>query len=425
MSLWKEHRLGELLTIKHGYAFKGEYFAREGSHIVLTPGNFLEEGGFKKKADKEKWYCGEVPGDYVLKRGDLLVPMTEQAEGLLGSAAIVPESDLYLHNQRLGLVQNLDGVSKRFLYYLFNSQQVRQQIRASSSGVKVRHTSPSRIYEVRVSLPNLATQRKIAAILSAYDDLIENNLRRIKILEEMAQNLYQEWFVKFRFPGHENVRFVGSPLGKIPEAWLGSFPDFVDFKEGPGLRKWQYRSEGMPFLNIRTLVDNDIDFSKVQYLDPEEVQTKYQHFMLEEHDHVVSSSGTLGRIVTIQKHHLPLMLNTSVIRMRASSVRVGKWQLKHFLRSDYFQHQILAYAIGAAQPNFGPSHLKLMLIIAPSHEISAIYEEYMEPLEEILGVLVRKNSSLRRTRDLLLPKLISGEVDVSELDITVPKEVEA
>ena len=211
--------LGDLFTIKHGYAFKGEFFGSEGSHIVLTPGNFFDEGGFKNKGDKEKWYSGTIPEEYILSQGDLLVAMTEQAEGLLGSAALVPENGRYLHNQRLGLIQNLSGVEKRFLYYLFNSQPVRQQIRASCSGVKVRHTSPSRIYEVKVGIPPLPIQRKIAAILSAYDDLIENNIRRIHILEEMAHNLYRDWFVKFRFPGHQHARFVDSPLGKIPEGW--------------------------------------------------------------------------------------------------------------------------------------------------------------------------------------------------------------
>ena len=136
--------------------------------------------------------------------------MTEQAEGLLGSSALIPESQKYLHNQRLGLVTRVrdDRIDKLFLYYLFNTRQVRAQIRATASGVKVRHTSPSRIGDVKVHLPEVTAQRKIAAVVSAYDDLIENNRRRIATLEEMAQSLYREWFVRFRFPGHENIPLV-------------------------------------------------------------------------------------------------------------------------------------------------------------------------------------------------------------------------
>jgi type I restriction enzyme, S subunit len=143
--------------------------------------------------------------------------MTEQAEGLLGSSAWIPESNRYLHNQRLGLVVDLDEsrLDKRYLYYLFNTAEVRHQIAASASGTKVRHTAPERIGRVEVNLPPIPSQRKIAKCLIAYDDLIENNLRRIALLEESARLLYREWFVRLRFPGHEHTRIVDS----VPEGW--------------------------------------------------------------------------------------------------------------------------------------------------------------------------------------------------------------
>ena len=105
---WRRSRLGDLLTIKHGYAFKSEYFSASGPFVLLTPGNFCESGGFRSKGDQEKYYTGDVPSEYILKRRDLLIAMTEQAPGLLGSSILVPEDDLYLHNQRLGLVNDLD-----------------------------------------------------------------------------------------------------------------------------------------------------------------------------------------------------------------------------------------------------------------------------------------------------------------------------
>ena len=118
---WRDCKIGDLLEIKHGFAFLGEHFADSGTHIVLTPGNFFDKGGFKGKGDKEKWYRGPIPSEYILHKGDLLVAMTEQAEGLLGSSAIVPRDGLYLHNQRLGLVQLRDSEQtvERFIYYLF------------------------------------------------------------------------------------------------------------------------------------------------------------------------------------------------------------------------------------------------------------------------------------------------------------------
>ena len=154
---WKKSRLGHLLTIKHGFAFKSECFSTSGPFVLLTPGNFNADGGFRSKGDQEKFYTGEVPSEYILKRGDLLVAMTEQAPGLLGSSILVPEDNHYLHNQRLGLVNDLDEseIDRVFLYYLFNYRDVRAQIHAKASGTKVRHTAPSRIYEVEVLLPPL------------------------------------------------------------------------------------------------------------------------------------------------------------------------------------------------------------------------------------------------------------------------------
>jgi len=156
---WHEATLGEFFDVKHGYAFQSKYFSDEGNYILLTPGNFRDEGGFKYKDGKEKFYSGDIPEEYVLKQGDLLVAMTEQAEGLLGSSAWIPSDNRFLHNQRVGLIANLDGsrLDKAFLYYLFNTRVVRSQIKASASGTKVRHTAPERIAKVKFSRPPIAT----------------------------------------------------------------------------------------------------------------------------------------------------------------------------------------------------------------------------------------------------------------------------
>jgi type I restriction enzyme, S subunit len=236
---WRACKLGDLLQIKHGFAFLGEHFANNGTHVVLTPGNFLEEGGFKEKSEKAKWYNGPIPSDYVLSEGDLIVAMTEQAEGLLGSSAIIPRTGVYLHNQRLGLVQIRDRTQadQRFIYYLFNSKPVRQQIRGSASGTKIRHTAPSRIAEVKVNVPPLPVQRRIAGILSAYDELMENSQRRIRILEAMVRALYREWFVHFRFPGHEKVPRIASPLGDIPQGWeVKKLGEILELNYGKALK---------------------------------------------------------------------------------------------------------------------------------------------------------------------------------------------
>ena len=167
---WVEKRLEELCDIKHGYAFEGEFFSNEGEYVLLTPGNFFERGGYRDRGEKQKYYTGEIPCDYVLNEGDLLVAMTEQAAGLLGSPILVPESDKFLHNQRLGLVKKKSGIdwTNDFFFHVFNTKPVRKAIHDSASGVKVRHTSPTKIGEVVVAFPtSLPEQNRIVATLAS------------------------------------------------------------------------------------------------------------------------------------------------------------------------------------------------------------------------------------------------------------------
>ncbi len=173
----KEYRLGECLSVKHGWAFKGEFFSDTGTQSILTPGNFYERGGFKPNNGKERYYTGCYPEEYLCQKGDLIVAMTQQAEGLLGSTAIVPEDGKYLHNQRIGLIRcNEEKLNPLFAYYLFMTKTVREQLERSSSGTKVKHTSPEKIYDVFVSIPSVNEQIKIARILNLIDKKIDENI---------------------------------------------------------------------------------------------------------------------------------------------------------------------------------------------------------------------------------------------------------
>ena len=185
--------LGDALTVKHGFAFKGEFFRGLGELIVLTPGNFYDAGGFKPKSGAEKYYDGPVPDGYLLHRGDVVVAMTEQTPGLLGSTATIPEAGVYLHNQRIGLVEVTDPsrLDIRFCYHLFNSPAFREQIQATATGAKVRHTAPERIRSVRVAVPDLVEQQRVAAILDTCDELIANNRRRVVLLNRMVDAVFR------------------------------------------------------------------------------------------------------------------------------------------------------------------------------------------------------------------------------------------
>ena len=174
------------------------------------------------------------------------------------------------------------------------------------------------------------------------------------------------------------------------EGWYEvPLPDVVYFQEGPGLRNWQYRDQGIPFVNIRCLKDGRLARSEMTCLDPEEVEEKYKHFLLEAGDFVVSSSGTLGRLAEVFEEDLPCMLNTSVIRFRPLDGDVlDRRFLKAFLRSDLFHSQILVHASGSAQLNYGPTHLKQMILPLPPIE-------EQRNIGRLLGVLDDRIDNIR------------------------------
>ena len=192
---WNLKRLGNSIKIKHGYAFKSEFFFENGKYILLTPGNFFENGGYKNRGDKQKYYIGEIPSEYILNKGDLLIAMTEQAPGLLGSPIIVPESNQFLHNQRLGLVVfNKEYFCSHFLFHLFNSKKIKDMIHKKATGLKVRHTSPKKIEALMVYSPPLPLQTKFAQIVEKVESIKSRYEASLSELENLYGSLTQRAF---------------------------------------------------------------------------------------------------------------------------------------------------------------------------------------------------------------------------------------
>lgn len=192
---WEVVELGEYFQIKHGFAFDGEFFKPSGDYVLMTPGHFHEEGGFRDQGEKTKYFTGDIPQEYVLAKNDLVVAMTEQKSGLLGSAAFVPESDRYLHNQRLGLIIDLDTkrLSKRYLFHIFNLPLLRVEVAKTSTGSKVKHTSPTKLRAVRVPIPpKVEEQEEIATALSATQEKINIATNRKKQLQDIFGALLHE-----------------------------------------------------------------------------------------------------------------------------------------------------------------------------------------------------------------------------------------
>lgn len=397
---WANHKLGDFIKIKHGFAFKGEYFADEGECVLLTPGNFFEEGGFRRRTEKDRYYIGDFPNCFILKPGDLILAMTEQGAGLLGSSAWIPDGEPYLHNQRLGLVNEIDikHLNKRYLYYLFNTRNVRHQIYASATGTKVKHTAPERIYRVNVKLPDVVTQEKIADIITAYDDLIVNNRRRIVLLEVAARQLYKEWFVRLRFPGHEHIKITDG----VPEGWEKKpFSTLAEFINGFAFKPSHLSEKGLPVVKIPELKNGVTN--KTPRNSGEDVPERLH---LVDGDLLFSWSGTLAVNLWASG---PALLNQHLFKV------VSFGEVSHSFLMIALREAILEFmneSTGATMKHIRRSALDKVCILIPTKAILEEFEEVASNSYEQTLRLRKQNHLLSKARDILLPRLMNGEVAV-------------
>lgn len=392
---WPEYTLGDLCKFKYGQMPRKTdlcddgYPVFSGYHIV----------GYATT------YHYEEPEIIVVARG----------VGGTGDVKMSPPK-CFLTNLSIVAKVISSNVDKKFLYYRLAGPKL-WELRTGSAQAQI---TIDRLQRYELRLPPLATQRKIAAILSAYDDLIENNLRRIKILEEMAQNLYREWFVKFRFPGHQQARFTDSPLGRIPEGWkCGVVNDILSLKSGFAFKSSIFTEDGTyGLVTIKNVHDGlFVPACTSRIADLPSNMPSFCH--LSTGDVLLSLTGNIGRVCLV--YGTDYLLNQRVAKLVPNEAN-NRAYIYFTFRQDDFQTKLSKIANGVAQQNLSPIETGRMQVVIPSQKVLADFAGICEPIVEEMTALFRKNTTLRRTRDLLLPKLISGEVDVSELDLVVPEE---
>lgn len=285
-----------------------------------------------------------------------------------------------------------------YIYYLSLTDIIKKTAEKSMSGASGRQRADiESIRSIELDFPDLPSQQKIASILSAYDDLIENNTRRIKILEEMAQIIYKEWFVNFRFPGHEKVKFVDSSLGKIPEGWeaknLNEVSKNFDSKRKPisSLKRKDMQGE-YPYYGAAKVIDyvNDFIFDGKYLLLAED-----------------------GSVITKDNKPMLQFVNEKFWANNHTHILQGlAYVSTEFLYLFLSQYDISGHITGVAQPKINQENLNRIKILVASESLMKIFNELVISNFDHINTLIKKNENLRKTRDLLLPKLMSGEVEV-------------
>ena len=365
----------------------------------------LEKAKFVSEELYRKWMKSEV------RQCDIL--MTSEAP--LGETYFVAQRRKICLSQRLYCIRaNPDVVQPRWLFYALSSQSTKNQLNLRATGTTVLGIRQPDLREIPITVPPLPTQRKIAAILGNYDDLIENNARRIEILEEMAGTIYREWFIEFRFPGHENVKMVESEMGLIPQGWeIVKLSDIVELtRKGITPSKFPeeifahysipaFDSEGLPMLDAGDTIKSS------KYVVPPDCVL------------ISKLNPQIPRVWLpfINTVHRPIA-STEFLIIKPKSL-VDCVHLFHLFQSPEFSREFSVQRLGTSRSHqrVSPEGFLGMSVLLPNESLLNEFHEKVNSIVNLCNTLRLKNTNLRQTRDLLLPKLISGELDVSDLDI--------
>jgi len=398
-----------LVTTKH----------MKSGRIILEDAYLISEADFEKINQRSQ-----------VHQWDVLISMI----GTLGELVLVREEPTYAI-KNIGLFKTKSKYDGLWLYYYLQSPPAKHYMHTSAQGSTQQYLSLKTLRGFPLSVPDSeADKRAVCEVLKTIDDKIELNQKMNQTLEEIAKAIFKSWFVDFDpvrakaegrptgLPPEISDLFpdelVDSEIGEIPKGWsITPLPDAIDFLEGPGIRNWQYTNDesGIRFINIRCIKDGDLNLDSANRIAEEEALGKYAHFALKEDDIVVSTSGTLGRYGFVRSTHLPLNLNTSVIRFRPIKDKSTLHFLSGFVQTQ-LQWELETRASGSVQRNFGPMHLKQIELLLPPFPLLSAHQSLIEPFFRKRQTNLHEIEVLSELRDTLLPKLISGELRIPDAE---------
>ena len=415
----QKYKLGELLDVKRGASLTGEYYATSGNYIRLTCGNFdYKNNSFKINTSKDDlYYTGPVRDEFIMKKGDIITPLTEQAIGLLGSTAIIPEDNKYIQSQDVAKIICKESVlHPMYAFYLISSETVKRQLSVAAQQTKIRHTSPDKIKDCVVWIPDLEEQKRIASILSALDNKIALNHEINQNLEAMAKQLYDYWFVQFDFPNEEGKPYKSSG-GKmvwnekikreIPIDWeiLPLF-DAVSVQYGFPFATEQFTEEetDVPVVRIRDILEGTTSAYSLEKAD--------EKYHLNENDVLVGMDGNFHMNFW---HDNIAYLNQRCVRLRAhSDSTISSIQILHSIK-PYIKAKE-QNAKGSTVGHLSDKDLKGLYLIKP---LKTRVFNSRKTLDGLLALVIENKKqilSLTKQRDELLPLLMNGQVSPPNCD---------
>lgn len=417
----KKYRLGELIEVSRGASLSGEFFAKEGRYIRLTCGNFdYQNNCFKENTSKDNlYYIGEFKEEFLLKEGDIITPLTEQAIGLLGSTALIPESGKYIQSQDVAKVTcNEALLDQNYAFYLLSSTQVKQQLSAGAQQTKIRHTSPGKIKDCIVWLPPLTEQKRIGQLLSTIDRKIALNRAINHNLEAMVKQLYDYWFVQFDFPNAEGKPYKSSG-GKmvyndklkreIPEGWeVRQLGNLCSFRNGINYTKDEV-GESYSIVNVRNISATSIILDTEHFDVITIPSSKASKYILTKKDIIIARSGCPGATRLLQIPNNTLFCGFIIC------CTPFEGNLRGYLT---FQLKILEGSSattsgGSILQNVDQDTLKSLLVAIPPIDLLMSFDKFLNDSIGLLCADSIKIKKLSMLRNSLLPLLMNGQVSLN------------
>lgn len=416
-------KLGDILDVKRGASLSGKYYSTKGKMVRLTLGNFnYPNGGFKENTAKEDiFFLGDVKTEFILKKGDIITPLTEQVAGLLGETARIPESNKYIQSGDIGLViPNEKKLDKSFAYYLISSPQIKKQLGAAAQQTKIRHTSPGKIKSCETWIPDLKYQEKAGYILDVINSKIINNKKINMELEQMAKTIYDYWFLQYEFPNENNKPYKSSggrmvwndELKKeIPEGWkVGNIGDLIDTQSGYAFKSSEWKKSGHPVLTIKTInEDGSINIEDASYINCN-YNKNLNKYSAQNGNMIFAMSGnTIGKVGIIASKAKDVLINQRVLIIKT---RTDDIAFSYFIMKDKkIQNHIFQLGANSAQPNISEENLRNIKIYMPNKNILDKYNKKCKNLFNKIIANRVENEELMRLMNFLLPLLMNGQVE--------------
>lgn len=418
---WEAKPLAGMAAIVHGFGFQSQYFKPLGKYRLTTPGHFHETGGFRDVGDKQKFYNGPLPDGYLLSDGDLIVAMTEQADGLLGSAALVPIGDTYLHNQRLGKIKVLSPeVSLSFLYRIFNSNAYRAKVRETAAGTKVKHTSPSKLLEIPVPFPPTKTEQEaIAEALSDVDALIESLEQLIAKKRHVKQRAMQELLTgQNRLPGLGTGRgFKSSELGLIPRDWncfqlpALTVKDANSIKIGPfgsALKKEYLVKEGYKVYGQENVFNEDMEIGD-RFINGEHFK-RLKSCEIKAGDFLISMMGTVGKCLIVPNGITEGIMDSHLLRLKLDPLKVSSEFLFQMFQTRIISDQVKKLSVGGIMEGLSSKIIKSLYLPVTWIEEQDAIAEALSDMDAEITALESKLSKYRQIKQGMMHNLLTGRI---------------